>query len=306
MSTQQPGNVVRYDFRQGSLGTGPVRKPVQPPADLDTLRLGQMLHTALEPERLVSLFANELTHHVPHDGLRFISHEPALELVQGGDARHHLSYRLTLAGEDLGELTLLRNRPFRSHEAEVTERLLCALVYPLRNARMYQRALDMAQRDALTGLLNRGAFQQALEREMHLALRQGGTQTALLMVDADHFKRVNDEHGHLAGDQVLKALARIMGERVRRSDQLFRFGGEEFALILSATDLEGARALAEDLRAAVAESLLDADGQALAVTVSVGCTALRPEDTGDNALRRADAALYMAKERGRNQVAAVA
>jgi len=121
-------------------------------------------------------------------------------------------------------------------------------------------------------------------------------------VDSDHFKHINDSFGHSAGDSVLRELASCMQGRMRASDMLFRYGGEEFALILTGVGAKGACQMAERLRAAVAASRFDYDGQIIGLTVSIGVATLNPQDSSKSLFNKADVALYQAKRGGRNQV----
>lgn len=156
-----------------------------------------------------------------------------------------------------------------------------------------------AHHDRLTGAYNRHFFDQLAERECLRCLRRG-EPLSLVILDIDHFKDVNDRHGHLAGDEVLKNLVRHISDRMRGNDVLTRWGGEEFALLLPDTTLEGARALAEKLRASVAEARL-AD-QVPRLTISLGVTRICPGGTPAEGFMRADRALYAAKRAGRNRV----
>ena len=162
------------------------------------------------------------------------------------------------------------------------------------------RELDqMVRHDPLTGVLNRRGFHAQYDLVVALA-RRGARPLCLLMVDADHFKRVNDTHGHDVGDDVLRVLARLMTERLRSSDVVARFGGEEFVALLPDTDREAASAVAGALRRAIAAHQHPQAGQ---VTVSVGVASLQLPDEGlDSLLRRADEALYAAKRQGRDRV----
>jgi diguanylate cyclase (GGDEF)-like protein len=161
----------------------------------------------------------------------------------------------------------------------------------------------LARTDPLTGTLNR----LALDEEAQRLFAQGGTAPglAVLMLDADHFKAINDRHGHAGGDRVLASLARGIGARLRPGDVFGRVGGEEFVVLLPRTDLAMAIALAEDLRAHVAALPLRLDGQTQAITVSIGVAVREATDADADALiRRADRTLYEAKRAGRNRVAA--
>lgn len=159
----------------------------------------------------------------------------------------------------------------------------------------------LARTDPLTGTLNRLALDEEARR---LSAHCGVDGLAVLMLDADHFKAINDRHGHAGGDRVLAALAHGIGARLRPGDVLGRVGGEEFLVLLPHTDLATATALAEELRAHVAALPLRLDGLAQAITVSIGVAVGDPADGGADALiRRADRALYAAKRAGRNRVA---
>lgn len=158
-----------------------------------------------------------------------------------------------------------------------------------------------ATRDPLTDLLNRRAFSDAAERELARA-RRHGRMPAFVVLDLDHFKRLNDTHGHDAGDRMLMAFAATAASGLRRCDVLARFGGEEFVLMLPETDLAGALLVAERIRASTERLQVDAAAGAVATTVSIGVAVAEPEDAGpDCVLRRADEALYEAKAGGRNR-----
>jgi diguanylate cyclase (GGDEF)-like protein len=159
---------------------------------------------------------------------------------------------------------------------------------------------DAARRDRLTGLLNRRALEVALADALARRKRLNEA-VALLLLDIDHFKRVNDTHGHAAGDVVLRAVATALTSGVREIDKVFRFGGEEFVVLLYAADRTAALATAERLRAAVAAQPIATDGHTIPVTISVGLATALDEDS-DGLLRAADAALYRAKAEGRNRV----
>ena len=155
-----------------------------------------------------------------------------------------------------------------------------------------------AEHDFLTGCLNKGAMTARIEAA--LAARDCG----LIVLDIDHFKRVNDRHGHPAGDAVLRGLAEVMQEALSGDDLVGRMGGEEFALLLERPTLIQAKAHAEQLRRLIEATPLDAGTQALPITVSLGVTACRRGEAFAAVYARADAALYEAKSGGRNRVEA--
>jgi two-component system, cell cycle response regulator len=187
--------------------------------------------------------------------------------------------------------------------AELDARVIAALrVKRLHDALLEanRRLARQALTDDLTGLANRRHGARQLEREVALGVRHGRL-LALFRVDVDHFKAINDTHGHEAGDQVLAEVAHRLAGAVRGGDELARWGGDEFVAILPGTDKPGALRAAERLRAAAAVAPIQAAGTALDVTVSVGWADWEG-DTPDDLLARADRALYRAKDTGRNQV----
>jgi diguanylate cyclase (GGDEF)-like protein len=166
--------------------------------------------------------------------------------------------------------------------------------------RLYEEAERLATTDGLTGLSNRRTFNTTLEARLREAQRYRKA-LSLLLLDIDHFKKVNDTHGHPAGDAVLRGVAQVVRRQARETDFVARYGGEEMALVLPETDAAGARAIAERIRNAVAHARHQTDSGALQVTLSVG-VATWPATDSDLLLDAADKALYRAKQNGRNRV----
>jgi len=155
--------------------------------------------------------------------------------------------------------------------------------------------------DPLTGLPNRAAWSERLEHEIG-EWQQHGNTLMLAMLDLDHFKRINDNYGHLAGDKVLKIIASVLRKRLRGSDFIARFGGEEFVLLMPATVPAVGAKLLETLRASIEACPFHFKGERVTVTISMGLAAFRPGEHSDMVLKRADQALYRAKNAGRNRV----
>ena len=177
-----------------------------------------------------------------------------------------------------------------------------------------EKALALATRDELTGLMNRRGFYERFELELERS-RRNRQPMALAMLDVDHFKKLNDTHGHLTGDLVLKTLADILQQNIRKNDVLCRFGGEEFVLLLPETNQEDAYELMDRIRQRIAEqTLIGCEGQALSITISAGLIDFIPEKTTgasektsfesvmSKVLAAADEQLYLAKSQGRNVV----
>ncbi len=169
-------------------------------------------------------------------------------------------------------------------------------------AQYHEEIYRMTIIDGLTQAHVKRYLLEALEKEI-IRARRHARDLSFIMFDIDHFKKINDHHGHLAGDFVLKELARIVQGRIRRDEVFARYGGEEFAIILPETNLEGARALADGLRAKIEQSRFVFQGDNIPVTISMGVAMLMDEHKGGlDLIRTADAKLYEAKRSGRNRV----
>ncbi len=166
----------------------------------------------------------------------------------------------------------------------------------------YQRRLEqMATTDNLTGLANRHALELLLEQATREASRQH-TPLSAIVFDIDHFKKLNDSRGHLAGDRVLQAVATTLKENLRVSDIACRWGGEEFLVVLKDTVPTAATRLANTIRSRIEQQRYAINGGAIAVTVSAGVAAYRAEESQESFISRVDALLYQAKREGRNRV----
>ena len=187
--------------------------------------------------------------------------------------------------------------------ATTQEELQQQIAHATQELRYQKDAAEQAARtDSLTGVASRRAFSEAAEAEMQRALRYR-TELSLLMMDLDHFKAVNDTHGHVTGDAVLVSFAQTVLQQVRKVDLVARLGGEEFVVLLPNISAEHATALAERIRQAVADSHLQVDGKPLHFSVSIGVAQFDPRElTLTGWLARADTALYRAKAQGRNCV----
>ncbi len=272
------------------------------PAELQqTLKLAGLLQTSLEIDSVLNYFLQAAQQLVKFDAAHYSFEEQHLNLKFGKTQRHRCSYRLRLAGEFLGELVFTRRRRFAEQEMEQLENLMGQLIFTLRNAIWYQRALQAAKIDTLTGAHNRAAMNEMIERELDLAHRH---QSALSMIifDLDHFKQINDNYGHATGDDVLRECVECCNQALRSSDMLFRFGGEEFVVILPGVNAEGATLAAERIRSVVEKHVFNSRQGSVPVTISVGAASLTLKDNVKTLFERADKALYAAKNAGRNRV----
>lgn len=215
-------------------------------------------------------------------------------------------------GGVLGALTLSRSD--RSHRFSELERDALAMLgeqsaLAVANVFLHAEVAELALRDPLTGLFNRRYLDPAMEQ---LFSRRSRTPVdervplAAIMFDLDHFSDLNNRHGHQAGDDVLRAFGGVLRARMRSTDLVARFGGEEFAAILFRATLDDAMRIADEVREQLAATpIVDGSGETLTATVSAGCASISPEqESPDDLLRAADVALYMAKRAGRNRVCA--
>ncbi len=217
---------------------------------------------------------------------------------------------LKAKGRLVGVMALYRPKKgeFSAQDIRLAEAIATQAGLAISNARLYAQTLEFALTDPLTGLPNRRALFSRLEQEATRAARYGDALT-VLMIDLDHFKSVNDTHGHLVGDVVLRGVALVLNKSVRKADSVARYGGEEFCVVLPRLAKAEALEVAEKLRRAVAQTPIAAKpGEPpLHVTLSVGIASY-PQDATDviALLERADEALYEAKRGGRDRVSAVA
>ena len=261
------------------------------------------LHQTLDITSLLDLFAEEANRLIAFDSLAYRRTRQTGDFgyLRGSGGPHHCIYNLSLQREDLGTLRFDRRQRFSEDELAILEQFIGILVQPLRNAWRYREALEAAMTDGLTGLGNRRALDDALTRSAELA-RRHEQPLSLIMLDLDHFKDINDRLGHIAGDEVLTQIGDLLPETLRTSDQSFRYGGEEFAIILPQTDHEAAFQVAERLQTALRETAFECDAGEIKLTGSFGVASLESDDTPQDLIDRADQALYGAKREGRDRI----
>src|SRR4029453_11223443 len=209
---------------------------------------------------------------------------------------------LVAAGEPVGAVRVTPNPPLTDTECTGLAAAAALLGPSVKNAELYGEVQENSVRDVLTGCFNRRHALEVLDSELRRARRSHGA-FSLVMLDLDHFKTINDRFGHLCGDAVLAHVGQRMKAVLRGSDMKCRYGGEEFLVLLPDTPLAGARRVAEMLRKDLAQHPVDWDDQTLTVTASFGIAEMNAAEDGTNAIiARSDAALYHAKQDGRNCV----
>jgi len=292
------------------------------PVDLSAIA-EQMRRAAKKRPCFVAVSGVEMGRVIPLEGIMILGRDPECDVVlrDDGVSRFHAEVRCDgparIVIRDLGSTNGIYAGGERVQEAVLSdgEKVLLGrstvLKFVLQDEleQQYQRLMyESSTRDALTEAYNRRYFSEKLDTDLSFARRQAIPCT-VAMFDIDHFKRVNDTHGHLTGDQVLITVTRAVREIIRAEDTLARYGGEEFAVIAQGTDLEGGRVLGERIRSCIARQTiqaLDREGATVRVTASVGVATVPPGHTvpPEAVVAAADANLYQAKQSGRNRVVA--
>lgn len=264
-------------------------------------RLYRRASTSLSLELLLGIFAEELASAIPYGQLVYRHRLASQDFVytNGMGGAHRCDYQLNLEGVSYGALTLTRRTRFHEDELDIIEFLLSILITPLRNACQYALVEQAALTDALTDVPNKRALDMALARDCSIDDRHGDS-FSLILCDLDFFKSVNDTYGHVIGDHLLKATAAALREATRESDSIFRFGGEEFAILLPHTNLKDGREVADRVRAAISNIRILCGNAEVRVTASIGIASHQLGETPEQWLARADDALYRAKKAGRN------
>ncbi len=270
-------------------------------ANLQHYDISSALQTTLEFTELITIFSNKIQAMIPHNGAVYINDEFDLVYKKGIETRHSCTYSLAIEDQSLGELKLMRQQRFTDADLQLLETLLCCLIYPLKNATQYKQAIKMAHTDPLTKTRNRTSFNDTIEREYNLANRNNH-HLSLIFIDVDHFKSINDTYGHEGGDIALASIASWIKESVRNSDIIFRYGGEEFVVLLSETSLDDAAITAERIRLAIESHTLAYNMKTISMTASLGVSSLKGNDSIESFINRADNAMYQVKMKGRNQV----
>jgi diguanylate cyclase (GGDEF)-like protein len=228
---------------------------------------------------------------------------PSGPIVRKGGAE--ILVPLRVATEKIGLLRLIRfsREVFNDYQSRILAMISTSLSLAIRNAEIHQEVQELASKDELTSLLNRRAFLNVVDREFRRTERYE-TSLALILIDIDNFKEINDAYGHLVGDQVLREIAQLVIKSVRDVDTVARYGGDELVVVLPKTNLQEALIAAQRIRKRIRTSLFQCGDQAVRVTISMGiaqCPASLIK-TPEDLFRLADQALYAAKKKGRNRI----
>lgn len=264
-------------------------------------QLTHNLQSTLDLFVAIDLFFKNIQAVVASDGITYINQTMNIHHHLGSTAKHTANYAISSSANSLGEVTFERSYPFFEDELAALEMFIGVLFYPLRNALLYRKALESSLRDPLTGIGNRSALDKSFDREIKLAQRQK-QPLSLLVIDIDKFKSINDTFGHRNGDKALIHIAKSIQSSLRETDQIFRYGGEEFVVLLNGTGMYSAKLTAERIRMNVAMAPISEEFGDRLCTISIGVSSLSTTDNTDTLFTRADSSLYNAKHTGRNKV----
>lgn len=267
---------------------------------LKQLEFHALLHRKLELERLFECFFTEGQAFVTFDGLQFLAGERGQDVLIGDVRQHHQRFELKLGECSLGDIVLMRSKPFNAREERDTTRLVESLVYPLDNALEHYVALLQSMTDKTTGLQNQIALEQQLPQEIRFA-RRVEQPLAVLLITVDYLESISEHHGTRVGDEAWQSVADALSELLRQGDAIFRTEHDQFLVLLNHTDLHGAEALADRLRKNV-DRCVRYDNVQFVLTMSAGVTELDDSDTPERLLDRVGEALSQARRAGRNQI----
>jgi len=255
------------------------------------LALAEQLQTTLELSTLLNIFAMEASKFVDFSGLYFKQGELTSSVRGSKPGKRERVFELKINNKYLGCLTYAINSPISMTNYKVLTDLHQLLLYPISNAIKYQQAITLAMQDSLTSLGNRRNFDQQLKRAMHHANRQR-SKVGLIICDLNKFKLINDTYGHHVGDEVLQQFALALRSSVRDSDSLFRFGGDEFAVIVEDASEQSLQIIEERVNLALSTNPLLAKYQ---IACSLGFTFMNRVDSAKSIFERADSMLYRQK-----------
>ena len=268
----------------------------QSSVDRSAVNLLTDLQSTMKPEELLAIFHQHIRYCLPICGLTFTHLEGVLSSALFEKGAESVCEKMLIEGQEIGTLDIEFEQTLSSAQKKVLTILINVLAFPLKNSLAYQAMKTLALVDSLTGLANRNQFDMSFKNMMHRNHNQSHS-FAMMVLDLDNFKWVNDTFGHQMGDLVLMSFAKVLKRCSREHDAVFRFGGDEFTLLLDQATQQTIPDIANRIRDAVLEDRLLAQFK---VTCSIGCASYQKGDEMSNVFERADLALYRAKENGKN------
>lgn len=264
-----------------------------------------LLHLSLETDKILQLFFKHVKNYFKLSKMLYSNLEYNISITLGNRSNHTTNiknsknlknYELFYQKEFLGEVHVISKIKLPPNKTIELKSFINLLILPLRNSLLYTKAIKETRLDALTQTGNRLALLEDLQYHFDLASRYN-SQLSVLFIDIDHFKKINDQYGHLTGDKILFTIGQSLKSLVRKSDLVYRYGGEEFVIILESTNQNGAVNLARKIKNFLAKNKINE----VLITVSTGIATKIPTDSKDSLIERADKALYTAKAKGRNR-----
>ena len=256
-----------------------------------TLSLVELFQTTIELQPLMNLLSIEAARYIDFSGMYFRSKTVNLPLEGSRKAKHEHLFELKVGNTFVGTLTYGVNRKISATNTNILDKLHQCILYPLKNALCYHQAMQLAMQDSLTGLGNRRYFDEQVKRAMHNANRHHSV-VGLVLGDLNKFKEINDTYGHAVGDQVLIEFANVLRDCIRDSDSLFRFGGDEFAILVENANESALHIIESRISYALQENVLLSKYK---LGCSLGATFMNRADDEQSLFDRADRALYRKK-----------
>jgi len=272
------------------------------PDEKSLLELAFCLQSTLDIQNILQLFVNYLTKKISVEHVGYMMPEKKVAFSQGEETQYYFHQDLYHNDKNLGQLVLGSNNIFTEDDRNTIKNSLVALLYPINNAINYLNAVEASLLDPLTCVGNKKAFNTTLHNELSLSQRHEHP-LSMLALDLDNFKLINDTYGHATGDSILILFTQNIKNCVRKTDQIFRIGGEEFIVLLRNTNKQGAQKLAERIKNTIATEKINDNDNIIAITTSIGVASATLNDTEKSFYMRADKALYQAKAEGRNCIA---
>ena len=270
-----------------------------PLSERDQLKLHQRLLGTLEIGTLINRFFGWLSEQQQVTGIEYIHPVENITLAAGNAKKHKAKYMLRLEQQYFGEINITSHKRFSEQDLLTHEQSLGIVIHYLKNAIDHQSLEKIAFHDVLTGVMNRTALEELLPKEAERAQRYS-FDLSVMMIDIDHFKIINDSIGHMGGDEILRNVATAIKSQLRKSDMPFRYGGDEFLLILPNTDLVGAHKAAKRIMESLNKEVAEIPNCPVSPKLSIGIAAYQQGESHEDLIRRVDNALYDSKKNGRN------
>jgi len=272
------------------------------PVDKGSYRSGSYYHTR-DINQLLDVFITDIRKMLPCDGVEYSEDALGLYYIDGVIRQHQCHYAISFGDQALGNICFSREEEYQESELAIIENLVAGLVRPLRNALQYEQAIRFALRDELTGLRNGIAYYDNIAVEIERA-RRYKHPFSLLLINLDNFSEINQQYGQEAGNTILVEVARRLENDARKSDIVFRKGGDEFLVFLPNTGNSAARVVAKRIKSSVVSGPCVVESLDIPFTMSIGVVTVLSNDSAFTLIDRADKALYHAKILGKDRIQA--